>query len=179
MSRIATKLLVSAAALAALTTGAAHAQYANASCYLEVSNSGDGSGFLAANAAMYTGGHWEMDAYQITPTGALDMSQSGPVRVSNGRMSTLTRNYLMTMYSGPAAYGPETPFGVRRQNDRLNEGRYGVDVSVAARLRVFDSAGRLVCTDSINEQAIPANPPRRMTWGFPAPQRMSWGRGGY
>lgn len=155
MSRITTKLLVSAAALAAITAGSATA----ADCALDVRHSGDGSGFLTASAAAYRPGHWEMTAYQITPTGYLDMSQSGQVRPSR-YMSTLTRNYLTTMYRGPAHYGPEAPYGVRPQNHRLNEGRYGVDVSVAAELRVYDNNGRLVCQDSINRQAMPATPPR-------------------
>lgn len=174
MSRITTKLLVSAAALAAITAGTASA----ANCALDVRHSGDGSGFLTASAAADRPGHWEMTAYQITPTGYLDMSQSGQVRPSR-YMSTLSRNYLTTMYRGPARYGPEAPHGVRPQDERLNEGAYGVDVSVAAELRVYDNVGRLVCQDGINQQAMPATPQRGRAYLPLNTQRLNFSRFNY
>ena len=175
MSRFTMKLLASAAALAAITSGVASAT----DCALDVRHSGDGSGFLTASAAADRPGYYEMTAYQILPTGDLDMSQSGPLRSYNGNWSTLTRSYLTTMYRGPAAYGPEAPIGVRRQDERLNEGRYGVDVTIAAELRVYDNRGRLVCSDSVNAQAMPQNPPRRTAFLPLNPRRLTFSRFDY
>jgi len=175
MSRFTMKLLASAAALAAISAGAASAT----DCALDVRHSGDGSGFLTASAAADRPGHYEMTAYQILPTGELDMSQSGPLRSYNGNWSTLTRSYLTTMYRGPAAYGPEAPIGVRPQNESLNNGRYGVDVTVAAELRVYDSRGRLVCSDAVNAHAMPQTPPRRAAYLPLNPRRLSFSRFDY
>jgi hypothetical protein len=179
MSRITTKLLLSVVAVAALSAGAAEARYDASQCALDIRDSGDGSGFLTATAAPRSPGHYELTAYQITPTGDLDMSQSGPLRSYNGYWTTLTRSYLTTMYRGPAAYGPEAPFGVRPQNQRLNEGRYGVDVSVAAELRVYDDRGRLVCSDAVNAHAMPQNPPRRSAYLPLNPRRLTFSRFDY
>lgn len=153
MSRIALKSLLSAAALAAIGVGAAEARYDPSLCYLSVNNTRDGSGTLIASAAPGVSGYYELDAYQIRPTGTLDLSQSGPFRSRGYRSTTLSQSFLSTGYAGAPAFGPERPRGVRVANEAWNDGVYGRDVSLSATLRVYDRSGRLICQDSYQNLA--------------------------
>lgn len=153
MSRLKTALLVSALAATAMTAGVAQARYNPSLCEVSVSSSGDGSGFMIASVAPGVSGYYELDAFQIRPTGSLDLSQSGPFRANGYGQTVLSRSFLSTSYTGAPAWGPERPRGVGYANEQWNDGRYGRDVSVAATLRVYDNRGRLICSDEIRNLA--------------------------
>ncbi|MEE2525761.1 hypothetical protein V0U79_05230 [Hyphobacterium sp. HN65] len=153
MSRFKSALLVTALAATAMTAGVAQARYYPALCDVSVSSTGDGSGFMVATAAPGLSGYFELEAFQIRPTGTMDLSQSGPFRANGFGQTVLTRNFLSTSYTGAPAWGPERPRGVGYANEQWNDGRYGRDVSVAATLRVYDNRGRLICSDEVSDLA--------------------------
>ncbi|WP_421790097.1 hypothetical protein [Hyphobacterium sp.] len=161
MSNIALKSLLSAAALAAISVGAAEARYDPGLCQLTVSNSRDGSGLMTATAAPGFSGFYELEAYQIRPTGTLDLSQAGPFRSRGWGPTLLSQASLSTSYAGAPAFGPERPRGVRIANEGWNDGVYGRDVSLQATLRVYDQSGRLVCSDTYRNLA-----PARSRFGY-------------
>jgi hypothetical protein len=157
MARFKTAALAAAIAASALSAGTAQAAYSRVSCDIEVHNSRDGSGSIVATASGSAAASYELVAAQIIPGGSIDLSQSGPVNSRGHGRTVLGRAYLSTLYDGPPAAGPEGPRGVRPAQFGVVDGRYGVDASVAAILRVYDRNGRQVCYDQFTNLAFGGN----------------------
>lgn len=157
MARFKTAALAAAIAASALTAGTAQAAYYRTSCDIEVHNSRDGSGSIVATASGSAAASYELIAAQIIPGGSIDLSQSGPVNSHGSSRTVLGRAYLSTLYDGPPAAGPEGPRGMTRTQFGVVDGRYGVDASVAAILRVYDRNGRQICYDQFTNLAFGGN----------------------
>ena len=161
MARYRNAALAAAIAASALTAGTAQAAYGRVSCDIDVHNSRDGSGSIVATASGSAAASYELIAAQIIPGGSIDLSQSGPVNNAGRGPTVLSRAYLSTIYNGPQANGPEGPRGVRPAQFGVVDGRYGVDASIAAILRVYDRNGRQVCYDQFTNLAFGGNRFRR------------------
>lgn len=139
-----TRLVALAFVLAAVISGATHAQQNVARCNLQIINPANGGAYMEARASVTRTSYWTFTGSRATPDGQADFSLSGWVQPSRQR-AKLAQVQLSSFYSTNSHPSSMNGRIIRYGRQQEAVGRYGYDVMIIADLRIYDQNNQIIC----------------------------------